>query len=237
MSRVSACSSPCSRTSFRACSRRPIADSYSPRCEYARARASTSAGCSAIRSPSRSRASSRRSMPSATRFECRSIWPRPASARARTAGRGAALERLRVQVLGDLELIEPERDVGLEQLVGLGRPARAGGQVVLLHADAARQLAQDLERRNAIAALDPADVHGGASLERELALAQPGGEPGLLQSSADGGRIVHVRPAPLGHQTTPSIEAAALMWTPVNRSDAAWAMLQLGHLRSATVER
>ena len=106
-------------------------------------------------------------------------------------------------MLGELELVEPERDVRLEQLVGLGRLDRAGGQVVLLDADAARQLAQDLERRHPVAALDPADVHGGAPRERELALAQPGCEPGLLQSSADGGRIVDVRPTPLGHQMTP----------------------------------
>ena len=104
--------------SFRACSSSPIADSYSP--------AGVGAG---------ERVDERRLLgdPLAEElprlFETVDAAPDPAGVqvdlaeareRARADGRrGAALERLGVQVLGELELVEPERNVRLEQLIGL----------------------------------------------------------------------------------------------------------------------
>jgi hypothetical protein len=51
-------------------------------------------------------------------------------------------------------------------------------------------LAQELERRDPVARLDPRDVRGRAARERELALAQAGALAGLPETLSDCDGIV-----------------------------------------------
>jgi hypothetical protein len=113
---------------------------------------------------------------------------------AESGERGAAivLERILEEPLGGLEIVEPERDLGVEECGLPGdRPVLAPGrEVVRADAEALAELAQDLERRNPVAGLDPRDVGGGAALERELALVQARALPRFPEPRADlGGAI------------------------------------------------
>jgi hypothetical protein len=89
---------------------------------------------------------------------------------------------LGVEVLRELGLTEAERDVGLDEPVDLVDALSPRRQVVLVCSEPAGELAQELQRGYAVAALDPADVDGRAARKRELALASP-----LSQRIACGG--------------------------------------------------
>ena len=105
---------------------------------------------------------------------------------------GHLLEHPRVQALGELELVQPERDLGLEDGAVALTGVDAGGEVVLRDAEPAAQLTQELERGNPVARLDPRDVGGRAAGEGELALAEPGGLACGAEAVADGARVVYV---------------------------------------------
>jgi len=97
---------------------------------------------------------------------------------------GALLEHLRVEGLGELEVVEAERYLGLEG--GSVAPLRVcpGGEVVLRDAEPAPQLAQKLEGRDAVARLDAGDVGRRTAGEGQLALAQPGRLSGCAETLA-----------------------------------------------------
>ena len=116
---------------------------------------------------------------------------------------GRPFEGLRVEMLGQLELAEAKSDVGIEQWIRLVRCFRAHRQILLRDADPPGQLPEDLERGHAVAALDPADVHGRATRERKLALAHPCREPCVLQAPPDGDRVIDVWPTSFGHSQAP----------------------------------
>ena len=86
------------------------------------------------------------------------------------------VERLGVELLGGVDLVEPERDLGVEQRPILGQdvPVEARREPVLADTEPPTHLAEQLQRRNPLAGLDARDVRGRAALERELALAQSG---------------------------------------------------------------
>src|SRR5581483_9259624 len=66
------------------------------------------------------------------------------------------------------------------------------GDELLTDAEPGGELADQLERRHALALLDPRDVRGGAAGERQLALAQPRRLARLAQSTAESNRVVVV---------------------------------------------
>src|SRR6185503_10011628 len=81
---------------------------------------------------------------------------------------------LGVELVRALDVVEAQRDLGLERGEVLGLRLLARGEVVLGHAEAPAELPEELERGDPVARLDPRDIRRRAARERELALAQPG---------------------------------------------------------------
>ena len=90
------------------------------------------------------------------------------------AGRIARLQMGAIEALGLVDLAEPERDLGLDQLQRLERlGVDAGREPLAGDVDAQGELVDHLQRRHPGAGLDPRDVGRGAAGEGELALRQP----------------------------------------------------------------
>ena len=112
-------------------------------------------------------------------------WPRPACAFALTSSSPAtSLEHLRVQALGELELAQPERDLGLEVCAVALVRVRPRREIVLGDAEPAAELAKELERRDPVTRLDPRDVGRRAAREGQLPLAEAGGLPRCAKAIA-----------------------------------------------------
>ena len=109
----------------------------------------------------------------------------PEPGKRRRARRVAGLEMRAKEPLGLLDLAEPQRDLGLDQLGRLGaRPRRRRSRATgPRRSSRERELVDHLERRDARARLETRDVGGGAAGERELALR----EPGALRAPPSGG--------------------------------------------------
>ena len=105
--------------------------------------------------------------------------------------RRRALEKRRVEALGLVELVQAERNLGLdENAASVPAHVGAGRQVVLGNAEPAAELAQQLEGGDAVARLDARDVRGRAAREGELALAEACLLAGELESLAYSGGAV-----------------------------------------------
>jgi hypothetical protein len=91
-----------------------------------------------------------------------------------------------------IRLVEPHRDLGLEQAGGLVAPLHAGGQIVLADAKPPAHLSQELQRGDPVARLDPRDIRGRAAGERELALTQTGSLARLPEATADRYRVINM---------------------------------------------
>jgi hypothetical protein len=102
------------------------------------------------------------------------------------------LERLAVQLLGALDVVEAQGELGFEEQEALRPEVGAGREVVLRDAQAASELPKELERRDAVAGLDARDVGRGATGERELALAEAGCLARRPKALADCLRVVYV---------------------------------------------
>jgi hypothetical protein len=87
------------------------------------------------------------------------------------------VEQLRVEVVGRLEVVEAQRDFGLQGLAVARLGVRPGGEIVLGDAEPPPELAEELEGRDPVAGLDPRDVRRRAARESQLSLAEPGGFP------------------------------------------------------------
>src|SRR6186997_1028238 len=87
-------------------------------------------------------------------------------------------------------------------------------EVLLVDAESRRDLAQQLQRGHALASFEPREVGRRAAGERELALAEPGGDPRLLQAPARGDRVVDVRVVVRGrrHWSAPSAASRKIPW-------------------------
>ncbi len=104
-----------------------------------------------------------------------------------------ARERVAIEPRRLLRFVERERDLGLDRRGdAIGRFALPAREVRLADAEPLRQLADQLKRRNAVARLDPRDVGGRATRERELLLRQPGTQPRLPKPLGDSRRAVYV---------------------------------------------
>src|SRR2546423_322063 len=113
-----------------------------------------------------------------------------------------ALESLCVEVLRDLDLVEAKRDLRLEQrIAGLG--LRAADQKFLARCEPLRELAEELQRRDPLAALDARDIDGAAARERELPLAQPRLLASRLQAGSECDRVIDVSPVTFRHFSPP----------------------------------
>ena len=105
------------------------------------------------------------------------------------------LEDLRVELLGAAEIVEPERDLRLQQPASRLRGAvlGPGGEPVLGHAEAVAELPEQLKRGDPVAGLDAGDVRGRAPGEGELALAQSGPLAGGAEAPAHRRWVIDVR--------------------------------------------
>jgi hypothetical protein len=106
-----------------------------------------------------------------------------------------ALEELGVEPFDLVQVSQAEDDLGLEEGPSDVAAAvlRARGEPVLGDAEPAPELAQKLERGDAVPGLDPRDVGRRAAREREPALAEPGFLARAAKPPADGARVVDVR--------------------------------------------
>ncbi len=150
----------------------------------ARPSVSTAPGSASAFRPRSSNACSSSSIASSSRSARNAICPSPASAAGRAGSSG--LEMRAVQALGLVDLAEPQRDLGLEQL----RRARthggvdAGREPLARDVEAQGELVDHLQRRHARAGLEAGDVRGGAAGEGELALRQAGALAGRLRGGS-----------------------------------------------------
>ena len=97
---------------------------------------------------------------------------------------------LGVQLRGVLPLVEAQADLGFHEYGVLVMALASRREVVLTHSEAPAHLAQELERRDAVARLDAGNVGGRATRERELALAQPRPFAGFFEPSTNLDRVV-----------------------------------------------
>ena len=111
--------------------------------------------------------------------------------RALVVGRGC-VECLVVELLGGIELAEAKCDLGIEQRPVLRQEVAVepGRKPVLAHSEAPAHLAEELERRDPLAGLDPRDIGGRAAFEGELALAQACALARISEPAAHLSRVV-----------------------------------------------
>src|SRR5581483_10683810 len=105
----------------------------------------------------------------------------------------ADFDDLAVERLGAPDLPEPQRDLGVDELRRDVGGADLAREIRLAHTETTGELAQDLERRNPVARLDPGDVRGRATRECELRLVETRLLTSRLQSPRQAGRIAHVQ--------------------------------------------
>ena len=97
------------------------------------------------------------------------------------------------QALGLVDLTEPQRDLGLEQLDRLEHGSvDAGREPLARDLESQRELVDHLQRRDACARLEARDVGGGAAGERELPLRQARPLARRLEADAELARRVDV---------------------------------------------
>jgi hypothetical protein len=125
--------------------------------------------------------------------------PEPRECPGPLVGVGALLERGLEHRPRLVALVEPERELCVHEAGRCVVALRTGGEVVLAHTEAPAHLAQELERRNPVARLDPRDVRGRAPGEGELALAETRTLAGLPQSLPDRRRVVYMSRFLSGH--------------------------------------
>ena len=83
------------------------------------------------------------------------------------------LQDVLVEPLRVVGVAEAQRQLGVEQTRVVGRRAiLTGGEIVLADAEPAAELAQELQRRDAVAGLDARDVRRRAAREGEIALGE-----------------------------------------------------------------
>ena len=110
-------------------------------------------------------------------------------------GRHRPLERGAVEIARDVDVGQAQGDLCIHERlrIRLRRRLRAARrQEVLGDAEAPPHLAQELERGDAGARLDPRDVRGGAAREGQVALAEARCLASRAEPSADRGRVVDV---------------------------------------------
>ncbi len=102
-------------------------------------------------------------------------------------------ERALVERARRLDVVEPERDLGVDKAgVGVRLDPAPGREVVGADAQPASELAQQLDRRDALAELEPRDVRRSARVACQGALTQTGLLTSLSEPLADRVRVVVV---------------------------------------------
>jgi hypothetical protein len=104
------------------------------------------------------------------------------------------LEHRREEALRQVELLQAERDLGLEEGPARLEAAvlRPGGEPVLGDPEPPAELAEELERRDAVTRLDAGDVGGRAAGKGQLPLAQPGLLARRAKAQADRAGVIDV---------------------------------------------
>ena len=113
--------------------------------------------------------------------------------RAPRGGATRVVERLRVEPAGGADVVEAERDLGIdERRAGDHAGVHPRREEVRIHAETLPELAQKLNRRDPLAELEPRDVRRRAGIPGELLLRQPRALARLSETVPDSLRIVDV---------------------------------------------